>query len=601
MKTVFAAAVVLAVCFAFAPSAMAGPSEDLAKVMKDYDEANLRLHPSAALYRGDTRYLDRYEDSLTPQYLAEARKLNQEERARLSAIDRAQLAYQDQLSYDIFAWTLKDDADGLALGESFQLLPLDQFYGAHEGFAREMEWRSQFPFKTAADYEKAITRMKGFAHWIDTAIGKMRGGIAKGVVQPHFMVERLIAQTDELANKALDDSVFMGPVKNMPENIKGKQRARVAAQYRKAVAEIVVPAYQRLDAFLKTEYLAKARYTVGLSAIPGGKEMYLYLVKSHTTTDLTPEEIHDIGLKDVARDLAEMEKVKKDTSFKGSLDEFRTFLRTDPRFKFKDTDAMKAEFERIKAQTAANIGRLFGHIPKTQFEIRPFEPFVAPSKASAEFSGASADGSRPGIFYFNTYDLPSRPTYTTEVLELHEAVPGHHFQISTAMENTSLPEFRRFSGPTAYVEGWGLYSESLGSDLGFYTDPYQKFGRLSFDIWRACRLVVDTGMHWMGWTREQAIDYMLANTSLTKTDVTAEVERYIAIPGQALAYKIGQRKLFELRDHAKEELGAKFDIRHFHDEILRDGAMPLSILETKMDRWIAAEKVGGSAPVAGKM
>jgi len=589
MKRVVSAAAFAVALLASAP-AFAAAADDLNKLMKDYDEQILTLYPSAALYRGDTRYLDRYEDNLTPEFLAKARALSAEDTTRLKAIDRSQLDYQDQLSHDIFAWTMEDQQEGLALAETFNLTPIDQFNAVHESFAREMGWRSQFPFKTASDYEKAMKRMKGFAHWIDTAIAEMRQGIAKGVVQPHFMVERVITQTDELATKAMDDSVFMGPVKNMPDTIKGKERARVAAAYKKAVMTTVVPAYKKLGAFLKNEYLAKARDSVGISAVPGGKEMYLYLVKSYTTTDMTPEQIHQFGLDEVARDLKEMEKVKKETGFKGTLDEFRTYLRTDPRFKFKDADAMKAEFERIKTQTAKNITRLFGHTPKTPFEIRPFEAFVAPTKAAAEYNQPSADGSRPGIFYFNTYDLPSRPNYTTEVLELHEAVPGHHFQIATSIENTSLPEFRRFGGSTAYVEGWGLYSESLGKDLGFYTDPYQKFGMLSFDIWRACRLVVDTGMHWMGWTREQAIDYMLANTSLTRTDVTAEVERYIAIPGQALAYKIGQRKWFELRDHAKEVLGRKFDIRRFHDEALKDGAMPLSILDAKMERWIQAEK-----------
>ena len=589
MKRVLAAAAFAAALLASAP-AMAGPAEDLAKLMKDYDEAILRLYPSAALYRGDTRYLDRYEDNLTPEFLAEARKLSKEYTDRLTPIDRSQLNYQDQLSYDIFAWTMKDQAEGLALGETFNMLPLDQFNAAHESFVREMQWRSKFPFNTAADYEKAMKRMAGFAHWIDTAIAQMREGMAKGVVQPRFMVERLIVQADELAAKAPDDDVLMGPVKNMPKTIKGKTRARVSAAYRNAVTKTVVPAFKRLAAFLKNEYLPKARQSVGISAIPGGKDLYLYLVKSHTTTDMTPEQIHAFGLKEVARDLKEMEKVKKEAGFKGTLDEFRTYLRTDPKFKFKDAAEMQAEFERIKVQTAANITRLFGNIPKTPFEIKPFETFVAPTKASAEYNPPSADGSRPGIFYFNTYDLPSRPNYTTEVLEIHEAVPGHHFQISLAIENKELPEFRRFGGTTAYVEGWGLYTESLGSDLGFYTSPYQRFGMLSFDIWRACRLVVDTGMHWMGWTREQAIDYMLANTSLTKTDVTAEVERYIAIPGQALAYKIGQRKWLDLRGHAKNELGRKFDIRRFHDEALKDGAMPLSTLEAKMDRWIEAEK-----------
>lgn len=591
MKCVLSAAAFAAALLASAP-AFASATGDLDSLMKDYDEQILTLYPSAALYRGDTRYLDRYEDNLTPEFLAKARALSAEDTARLKAIDRGKLDYQDQLSYDIFAWTMQDQQEGLALAETFNMLPLDQFNAVHESFAREMQWRSKFPFNTAADYEKAIKRMAGFAHWIDTAIAQMREGIAKGVVQPRFMVERMIVQADELAAKAPDDDVLMGPVKNMPKTIKGKTRARVTATYRNAVMKTVVPAYQRLAAFLKNEYLPKARDSVGISAIPGGKDIYLYLVKSHTTTDMTPEQIHQFGLKEVARDLKDMEKVKNEAGFKGTLDEFRAYLRSDPKFKFKDADAMKADFERIKAQTAQDIARLFGHTPKTPFEIRPFEAFVAPTKAAAEYNPPSADGSRPGIFYFNTYDLPSRPNYTTEVLELHEAVPGHHFQISIAIENTSLPEFRRFGGTTAYIEGWGLYSESLGKDLGFYTDPYQKFGMLSFDIWRACRLVVDTGMHWMGWSREQAIDYMLANTSLTKTDVTAEVERYIAIPGQALGYKIGQRKWFELRDHAKGALGRKFDIRRFHDEALKDGAMPLSILDAKMERWIQAEKTG---------
>ncbi|MGQ0742460.1 MAG: DUF885 domain-containing protein [Alphaproteobacteria bacterium] len=598
MKRVFAAAAFAAalVC----TPALGAPADDLGVLMKDYDETLLRLYPTIALYRGDTRYLDRYEDNLMPEFVAEARGLVDSFQQRLAGIGRSELGYQDQLSYDIFSWQLNDQKEGIALAETFNMIPLDQFNGAHGYFAREMSWRGQFPFKTVSDYEKAMMRMKGFAHWLDTAIVQMRKGTEKGVVQPRFIVDHLIAQVNEMEEKTRDENVFLSPVKNMPGSIKGSTRARLVRAYRSTVENALAPAYRQLAQFLKTEYLPKARDSVGISAIPGGKDAYLYLVKSYTTTGMTPEQIHELGLKEVARIQKEMEKVKRETGFKGTLDEFRAYLRSDPKFKFKDADAMKAEFERIKKQSEENVTRLFGNVPKTPYELRAFEAYIAPTKAAAEYSPPSADGSRPGIFFFNTYDLPSRPAYTTEVLSVHEAVPGHHFQISLAIENKSLPEFRRFGGATAFTEGWGLYTESLGKDLGFYTDPYQKFGMLSFDMWRACRLVVDTGMHWMGWSRQKAIDFMLANTSLTRTDVIAEVERYIAMPGQALAYKIGQQKLFELRGRAQKELGRKFDVRRFHDALLQDGAMPLSILETKMERWIAAEKAGAGGSAAGK-
>ena len=588
MKTIFLAA--LFCLLALAP-AQASPAGDLAALVKDYDEAQLVLYPSSALWRGDLRYLDKYEDDLSPEHLAERRKENAQFRARLSGIDRAELDAEDQLSYDIFAYNLADDAGALApgLGEHFQMLPLDQFNGNHVSFAVEMEWRSRFPFNTVADYEKAISRMKGFAHWIDTAIAKMREGAAQGIVQPRVIVERMIPQAEEQADKKIEDSVFYGPVKNMPDDIKGADRGRITQEYRAAVGDVVIPAYARLAKFLKDEYLPKARTSVGLEAMPGGKEMYLYLVRHHTTLERTPAEIHAIGLAEVKRIAGEMETVKNETGFKGDLPAFRAFLRNDPRFKFRDKAEMLAAYQAVKEKIAAGLPRLFDHQPKTPYEIKFFPDFVAPTQAAAQYNQPSADGSRTGIFYINGYDLPSRPTYSTEVLSLHESMPGHHMQIALSMENSSLPAFRRFNGPNAFVEGWGLYTESLGKDLGLYTDPYQQFAELSFDMWRACRLVVDTGMHAQGMSREQAIDFMLANTSLTKTDVTAEVERYIAYPGQALAYKSGQLELFKLRDEAKAALGAKFDIRKFHDAVLMDGAMPLSILDGKIKRWIAAE------------
>jgi uncharacterized protein (DUF885 family) len=432
--------------------------------------------------------------------------------------------------------------------------------------------------------------MKGFAHWIDTAIARMREGMAEGVTQPRVIVERMIPQAEEQANKPVEDSVFYAAIRNMPASIKGGTRTRLAAEYRDVIAGTVIPAYRRLASFLKTEYLPKARTSVGLGQMPGGKEMYLALVRHHTTLTRAPEEIHTLGLQEVARIRGEMERVKRETGFKGTLAQFADYLRHDPRFKFKDRDAMMAAYQNVKIRIAKGLPRLFGRLPKAPYEIAFFQPFVAPTQAAADYEQASADGSRIAIFHINAYDLPSRPTYTTEALSLHESMPGHHLQLALQQENTALPDFRRFDGPNAFVEGWGLYAESLGRELGLYTDPYQYFGMLSFDAWRACRLVVDTGMHWQGWSEEQAIAYILNNTALTRTDIVTEVERYIAYPAQALAYKSGQIDFLALRKKAEEALGKDFDIRAFHDALLAGGAMPLTIENARMDMWIAAQQ-----------
>lgn len=576
-----------------APSAEADAAGDLKQLLQAHDEAELRLYPSQGMQRGDRRYLDRYEDDLTAAHLAEERRLNEEERRRLAAIDRASLSEQDRLSYDIFSWTLADRAEALApgLAERAQMLPLNQFYGAHLSFAREMQWRSDYPFTAAEDYDRAVLRMQGFSRWIDQAIGKMREGMRAGVTQPRVLVERMVPQVEALATLGAADNPFLGPVTNMPASIGEADRARVGQAYRRAVAETVLPAYRRLATFLKTEYLPAARASVGITAIPGGKAMYLHLVRSSTTeNDLSPEAIHALGLKEIDRITKEMEAAKEEAGFRGTLEQFRAFLRNDPRFKFRDEAAMMAEFGRIKTAVLARAGTLFLALPKGPLEFKFFEPYAAPSKAAAEYSPLSADGRRLGTVYLNSYDLPSRPTYTAETLELHEGLPGHHLQLGLQVENKALPAFRRFGGETAFVEGWGLYAESLGPELGLYADPYRRFGALSFEAWRASRLVIDTGLHWMGWTHEQSIQYLLAHTALSETDATAEVERYIAIPGQALAYKIGQLDLLRLRARAEAALGPKFDVRRFHDAVLRDGAMPLPILDAKIERWIAAEK-----------
>jgi len=573
---------------------MAAAPDELESLIETVDEDFLRRHPSAAIARGDRRYLERFEEDLTVAHLAEGRRLNREYLQRLETVPRLGLSQEDQLSFDILAWELENARRFLAapIAETFQRLPLNHMFGPHLNFARDMQWASRYPFNTAQDYERAILRMEGFADWMEQAVARMREGIMYGVTQPKIVVENLIEQVTPLADTATDESEFLDPIMNMPETISEQDRVRITSSYREAVANTVLPAYIRLRDFLRDEYLSQARSTIGLLALPGGREIYLRLVKSETSLEITPEEVHAIGLEEVARIEAEMEMAKIEAGFADTLDEFREFLRNDPLFKFESEDRMLAEFERVNLIVENNLNLLFEDVPSAALEFRFVEDYAAPAAAAGYYSPPTPDGSRAGIVYLNAHDLPSRPTYTTDALQLHEGLPGHHLALSLSIENEALPNFRRFGGPAAYHEGWGLYAETLGDDLGLYKTPYRKFGRLSFEAWRASRLVIDTGIHWHGWTREQGISYLLAHTALTETDAIAEVERYIAIPAQALSYKIGQRKLLELRMRAEEELAEAFDIRGFHSAILNGGAMPLSILEEKIERWIATEKAG---------
>jgi uncharacterized protein (DUF885 family) len=585
---------VLAVACTAAGPVRADAGADLNRLLRDYREAELKVRPTTAIENGDNRYLDRFDENLTAKYLAERRRINQATRAKLDGINLAALKTQDGLSYEIFRWALEDEARELKPGvaETFQLLALNQFDGAQITFPREMQWRGEHPFTQVKEYDNNIRRMLGFTHWIDQAIDNMRAGLAKGVTQPRVLVERMIAQTEMFANGDPEASLFMSPVKNMPGSIGtgDRDRSRIDGAYREAVTGELVPAYRRLAQFLKTEYLPKARENIGLSTLPNGKEMYLYAVKSETTSDLTPDAIHALGLKELTRTEAEMEKVKKEAGFGGTLEQFRAFLKTDARFQFKDQAAMMAEFTRVKRVVDDHLGNVFATKPKAALTFRFYEDFVAPDRPAAEYSPASADGRRPGIVYLNASDLATRPSYTSEVLALHEGIPGHHLQLAVSMENRNLPRFRRFGAETAYTEGWGLYAETLGPDLGLYTDPYQKFGALSFDAWRASRLVIDTGIHWLGWSFEQSVQFLMAHTALSRSEAVEEVNRYIAIPGQALSYKIGELEFLDLRERAKQALGAKFDLKRFHEAVLKDGAMPLPILDAKISRWIEQEK-----------
>ncbi|HEY1141820.1 MAG TPA: DUF885 domain-containing protein, partial [Lysobacter sp.] len=418
----------------------------------------------------------------------------------------------------------------------------------------------------------------------------MKQGIAAGVVQPKVLMEKVVPQLDALIKDKPEDTLFWGPITNLPKEFSDADKTRLTDAYRKMIAEQLMPAYKKLRAFVNDEYLPKTRDTVGLDKLPNGAAWYAFNAKQSTTTDLTPAQIHQIGLDEVARIHGEMQKVLTEVGFKGSLQDFFKFVETDKKFEFKSQDELLKYYRGLEAKINEKIPTQFSVVPKSPFEIRPVEPFREKSAAGGQYYPPSEDGTRPGIFYVNTYDLPSRKIWDAEDLYLHEAIPGHHFQIATQIELKDMPAFRRWSIQSAFAEGWGLYAESLGKDLGVYTDPYSYFGYLQNELWRAIRLVTDTGLHSKGWTRDQVIAYMKENSAVSDTTAVAEAERYIAWPGQALAYKIGELKIKELRAKAEKELGAKFDVREFHNEVLKDGAVPLAVLEQKIDRWIASKK-----------
>jgi uncharacterized protein (DUF885 family) len=431
----------------------------------------------------------------------------------------------------------------------------------------------------------------GLIVWMDQAITNMREGIAKGIVQPRPVMEKVLPQLDAMIVDDPTQSEYYGPIRNLPAGFPAADRERLTAAYTAAIRDKLVPAYRRLRSFIHDEYLPRTRTSVAWTALPDGEAWYAFFVEEHTTTSMTPAEIHELGLSEVARILGEMDKVREQVGFKGDRQAFFAYLRDDPKFYFTRGADLVSGYLEVKKRIDAALPRLFSVFPKADYEVREVEPYRAQSAAGAYYQQASADGSRPGIFYVNTYNLRSQPRFGMETLSLHEASPGHHFQVSIQQELTGLPRFRRFGGDyTAFVEGWALYAEFLGPELGLFTDPYQWFGRLNDEQLRAMRLVVDTGLHAKAWTREQAIQYMIANSTLAPSDVESEVERYIAWPGQALGYKVGDLRIQALRRKAEAELGSRFDIRDFHREVLSDGAVPLEILERKIDRWIESRR-----------
>ena len=577
------------------PQPLAGDSAEDAKLKRlfyDSDEASLKRNPIGAIYRGDLRYADRLGDPLSDASIAAERAANEQDLAALNRIDRAKLTHVDQIAYDVFKYQTEVALRGLQpdIVALTIVRPLDHFYGFQAFYPDFASGQGAAPFKTLADYENNLKRNAQYARIMDEAIQRFRQGMKAGIVQPKLVVRNMVEQFDNLLKQGVEGSTFYGPVKTFPAGISAADQTRLRAAYAAQIRDVINPAHQRMRDFLETEYLPVARDSVGLSAMPGGAKLYDYLIEANTTLPLKAEAVHQLGLSEVARILKAMEVQKTKVGFKGTLPEFFTYLRTDKRFQPTSAEQLRLGYEAIGRRVNQHIGEQFSLIPKTRLEIRPVPAFREKTDAGGSYNGGTPDGSRPGVFYYNTYDLPSRYMWEMETLYLHEAVPGHHFQISLAQENTALPAFMRFGGNTAYAEGWALYAETLWNELGMETDPYQRMGGLNDEMLRAMRLVVDTGIHAKGWTRDQSIEYMLANSPMARTDATAEVERYIAIPGQALAYKLGQLTISRLKASSKATLGARFDPRAFHAQVLDTGALPMPVLERKIDAWAKGAK-----------
>ncbi len=554
------------------------------EMLDDYFEHDLALSPIAATSIGDYRYNDQYANSIGPEHRAARHDLNVDFLARLSGIDWAELSAQDRLSYDMF----KLEREMSLAGERFpsHLAPMNQFRSATSSFVRLGSGSGLHPFETVQHYDDFLSRIDGFVVYIDQAIENMQDGMQQGITQPKVLMHKFVPQIESQLVDSAEESGFYTPITNMPDSFGAANRERLTAAYKDAIENKIIPAYSRLNNFMGDAYLGAARESVGLLDLPNGEEWYAHNVRLITTTELTPDEIHQIGLDEVERIHGEILGVMEDIGFDGDLAEFFEFVYADPQFFYDEPEQLIQRYRDMAAHIESLAPKLFELFPTTAFEVRRVEPFREQSSSKGSYQSGSPDGSRPGIFYANAYNVGVRPKWDMQSLFLHEAIPGHHFQISLQQENQDLPRFRRFGGFTAYVEGWGLYSESLGKELGVYTDPMDYFGSLNAELWRSIRLVVDTGIHAKGWTRQEVLDYMYANSAVSETRAVSEAERFMAIPGQALAYKIGMLKIREVRANAEARLGDRFDVRAFHSEILKDGPMPLSMLEAKIEGWV---------------
>lgn len=550
-------------------------------------ERGLRESPVGASMRGDRRWNDQWGDSSLAAIEAR-QQADRDARARLRAIPRDALDETDRLSYDMFAWQLEGSIEGARFRG--HLIPLNQRGGVQtlDGVTESLR------FTSVKDFEDWIARLNGIGTLVEQTTLLMREGMKEGRMPSKITMQRVPAQIARQIVDTPEQSRFYRPFEKLPEDLDAATRERLQTSARKAIAEVVVPAYRDFHAFFVDEYLPACRESIAARDLPEGEAWYAHLARRFTTTSMTPEQIHEVGLQEVARIRAEMETVKARVAFEGDLAAFFEHLRSDPKYFHKTPEALFEAYLAISKRIDPELVKVFhvASIPRMPYGLRPIPDSVAPDTTTAYYSRPADDGSRAGYYYVNLYRPEVRPTWEMMALSIHEAVPGHHFQIARAQELTDLPPFRRSAGVTAFTEGWGLYSERLGHEMGLYEDPYDHFGQLTYDMWRAVRLVVDTGMHHKGWSRQQAIDYFMANAPKTEQDVVNEIDRYIAWPGQALAYKIGQLKISELRALGEKTLGERFSLKDFHEVVLAQGALPLEVLERRVREWITAQQAG---------
>ncbi len=564
-------------------------AEKVEVLVAKYFEELMALSPIYATFVGIEGYNDKFGDPISEESSKKELAFEKRYLEAINKVDSTLLSGQSLLSYEIF----KRDREMAIKGDKFDsdLIPISQMGGAHSLFAMLGSGSSAQPFNTEKDYYDFISRADGFSAYMDSVIIAMREGIEQGVVHPKPIAEKLVPQLSAHVVEDITDSVFYGPVTKLDENtgLDDATKNKIKKAYIAAIENVIIPSYSKVHDFIVEDYLPNTRTSVGLSALPNGEAWYEYMIETNTTLPLTAKEIHEFGQQEVARILSEMKKVKKQVEFDGDLAAFFEHLRTDDQFYFNSKQELIDGYTQVKDKINARLPMLFEVFPKADYVVKAVEAYREESAAGASYMAPAPDGSRPGIFYINTRDLKAQPKFGLETLSIHEAAPGHHFQIAIQQEVESLPMFRKFGGYTVFAEGWALYAESLGKELGLFTDPYMWYGRLSDEQLRAMRLVVDTGLHAFGWSREKAINFMRDNSSMALSDIVAEVERYISIPGQALAYKTGERHIRMLRNRAAEKLGDKFDVKKFHTQILIDGALPMPILESKIDRWIAEQ------------
>lgn len=577
-------------------SAQAAQSDGqkLVQVFSDSDEELLRLTPQGATARGDLRYADQFGDLITDDWVASYRNYLTRDEARINSVDRGALSAIEQMQYDVFAYNTRFQIQSYRSGAAQidrQDLALDYLNGQQAAFPQFMAAGGGYPYNSTADYENALKMHEGYVLFLARAREHMRRGIARGHTFVRLVPERMIAQVRESIEAGLEDSPFLTPTANFPDAVAAADRERLTQAFRASIADKIIPAHRELLHFLESEYLPAARTGApGLGAMPDGGALYAYYLQLYTTSTLSPDEIHTLGEAEVARVRAEMERTKARVGFRGSLQEFFTHLKTAPEFKFATREAYLDRFREIQSRLEPLLPRYFRTLARLPFEIRSVPAEIENTVPGAYYIPGLPDGSQPGVFYANTSNLPSRTSPIMTALFLHEAIPGHHFQSSIAAQDENLPAFLRFGWNAGYGEGWALYCERLGIEMGLYEDPYQYFGMLELEMFRATRLVIDTGLHAKGWSRDQAIAYMAENTSFDRSFIQLEIDRYIVTPGQATSYKVGELVLHRLRARAQQALGARFDLREFHEQVLATGALPLAVLEQKIDNWLGAPR-----------